>query len=328
MNGGAAWSDWAEVNAYWTLQGTPNAVYDSVAKTTMLFARGSANGAMGVSTSTDNGASWSNWTQVNAYWSNFSGDASAVYNPDAQRITVFARGGDGKIGYTQSANGGASWSNWAEVNAYWNNFSGDPHVIYNPSTKRMTVFARGGDGSIGYTQSGNDGASWSNWAQVNAYWNNFSGDPHILLDPDAQRITVFARGGDGKIGYTQSGNDGASWSNWAEVNAYWGNFSGDPHAIYNRSTKRITVFARGGDGSVGYTQSGNGGASWSNWAQVNAYWNNFTGDPVGVYDPDSMQDTVFALGSGGHLGYTQSGKGEAGWSNWAEVNPYWTLIGS
>ncbi|MGW3175579.1 Ig-like domain-containing protein [Streptomyces sp. NPDC001153] len=325
-NGGASWSNWTEANAYWTLQGTPDAVYDPDTKTTMLFARGSANGAMGISTSSNNGASWSNWTQVNAYWSNFKGDASAVYNPDTKKVTVFARGGDGKIGYTQSSNDGATWSNWAEVNAYWNNFAGDPHVIYNPTTKRMTVFARGGDGRIGYTQSSNDGASWSNWAEVNADWNNFAGDPHVVLNPDTHQMTVFARGGDGKIGYTQSSNDGASWSNWAEVNAYWNNFAGDPHPVYNARTKTISLLARGGDGKIGYTQSSNDGANWSNWAEVNAYWNNFAGDPTATYDPDTTQNTVFALGSGGHMGYTQSSGG--GWTNWAEVNAYWTLIGS
>ncbi|WP_159032916.1 glycoside hydrolase domain-containing protein [Streptomyces fodineus] len=327
-NGGASWSNWAEANAYWRLQGTPNAVYDADAKMTMLFARGQADGAMGISTSTNNGATWSNWAQVNAYWSNFKGDASAVYNPDTKKVTVFARGGDGRIGYTQSGNAGASWSNWAEVNAYWNNFAGDPHVIYNPYTKKMTVFARGGDGRIGYTQSGNDGASWSNWAEVNAYWNNFAGDPHVVLNPDTKRMTVFARGGDGRIGYTQSGNDGASWSNWAEVNAYWNNFAGDPRPVYNASAKTISLLARGGDGRIGYSQSGNDGASWSNWAEANAYWNNFVGDPSAIYDPDTAQSTVFALGSGGHMGYTQSINSVSGWTNWAEVNAYWTLIGS
>ena len=218
----------------------------------MVFARGSADGAMGFSAIADNGGGWSKWAQVNAYWSNFKGDASAVYNPESGRVTVFARGGDGKIGYTQSGNGGASWSKWAEVNAYWNNFKGDPHAIYDPESHRMTVFARGGDGKIGYVQSGNDGASWSNWAEVNAYWNNFSGDPHVVVNSDTHRMTVFARGGDGRIGYTQSGNGGGSWSKWAEVNAYWNNFQGDPRPVYNPKTGRMTIFARGGDGSVGY----------------------------------------------------------------------------
>ncbi|SEO29524.1 hypothetical protein SAMN05216267_102289 [Actinacidiphila rubida] len=326
LNGGASWSNWAEANGYWTLQGTPSAVYDPDAKATLLFARGSADGAMGISRSTNNAASWSNWTQVNPYWTNFKGDASAVYNSTTKRVTVFARGGDGRIGYTQSTNGGVSWTNWAEVNAYWNNFSGDPHVIFNPTTNRMTVFARGGDGRIGYTQSTNDGASWSNWAEVNAYWNNFSGDPHIVLNPTTNRMTVFARGGDGRICYTQSTNDGASWSNWAEVNAYWNNFSGDPRPVYNPHTKTISLLARGGDGRIGYTQSTNDGASWSNWNEANAYWNNFTGDPTPVYDPDTTQNTAFALGSGGHMGYTQSNSN--GWTNWSEVNAYWTLIGS
>jgi hypothetical protein len=271
-NGGASWSNWTEVNGYWLLQGTPNAVYHAGAKVTMLFARGQADGAMGISSSTDSGASWSNWAQVNAYWSNFKGDASAVYNPDTKVVTVFARGGDGEIGYTQSGNAGASWSNWAEVNAYWNNFSGDPHAIYNPSTKKMTVFARGGDGRIGYTQSGNDGASWSNWAEVNAYWNNFSGGPYPVYNPAAKTITLLARGGDGEIGYTRSGNDGASWSNWAEVNAYWNNFTGDPTAIYDPDTAQSTVFALGSGGHMGYTQSTGSTGGWTNWAEVNAYW--------------------------------------------------------
>ncbi|MFC0439898.1 CHAP domain-containing protein [Kutzneria buriramensis] len=325
-NGGASWSNWAEANAYWQLQGTPDAVYDADAKMTMLFARGQSDGAMGISTSTNNGASWSNWAQVNAYWSGFKGDASAVYNPDTKKVTVFARGGDGRIGYTQSGNAGASWSNWAQVNAYWANFSGDPHAIYDPDTKKLTVFARGGDGRIGYTQSANDGASWSNWAEVNAYWANFAGDPHVVYDPDAKKLTVFARGGDGKIGYTQSGNGGASWSSWAEVNAYWANFSGDPRPVYDASTKTISLLARGADGRIGATRSANDGASWSNWAQANAYWANFSGDPAAIYDPDTKQSTVFALGSGGHMGYTQSVA--SGWTNWAEVNAYWTLIGS
>ncbi|MBY8881160.1 glycoside hydrolase domain-containing protein [Actinacidiphila acidipaludis] len=218
-NGGASWSDWAEANGYWALQGTPNAVYDPDAKATLLFARGSADGAMGISRSTDNGASWSNWTQVNPYWSNFKGDASAVYNSTTKRVTVFARGGDGRIGYSQCSNGGVSWSNWAEVNAYWNNFSGDPHVIFNPTTNRMTVFARGGDGRIGYAQSGNDGASWSNWTEANGYWNNFAEDPTLVYDPDTAQNTAFALGSGGHMGYSQSSAGG--WTNWAEVNAYW-----------------------------------------------------------------------------------------------------------
>ncbi len=271
-NGGASWSNWTEANAYWQLQGTPNAVYDADARMTMLFARGQADGAMGITTSTDNGATWSTWAQVNAYWSNFKGDASAVYNPDTKKVTVFARGGDGKIGYTQSGNVGGSWSNWAEVNAYWNNFSGDPHVVLNPDTHQMTVFARGGDGKIGYTQSSNDGASWSNWAEVNAYWNNFSGDPHAVYNASTKTISLLARGGDGKVGYTQSSNDGASWSNWTEANAYWNNFTSDPSAIYDPDTTQSTVFALGSGGHMGYTQSINSVSSWTNWAEVNAYW--------------------------------------------------------
>ena len=271
-NGGASWSNWAEANAYWQLQGTPDAVYDASTKTTMLFARGQADGAMGITTSTDNDASWSNWTQVNAYWSNFKGDASAVYNPDTKKVTVFARGGDGTIGYTQSSNDGASWSNWAQVNAYWNNFQGDPHVIYNPDTKKMTVFARGGDGEIGYTQSSNDGASWTNWAQVNAYWNNFQGDPRPVYNASTKTISLLARGSDGEIGYSQSANDGASWSNWAQVNAYWNNFQGDPAATYDPDTSQSTVFALGSGGHMGYTQSINSGSGWTNWSEVNAYW--------------------------------------------------------
>ncbi|MGW7529831.1 hypothetical protein [Streptomyces sp. NPDC054783] len=269
-DGGASWSNWTEANAYWALQGTPSTVYDPDAKMTMLFARGASDGAMGISTSTNDGAGWSNWAPVNAFWSNFKGDASAVYNPDTKKVTVFARGGDGRIGYTQSGNAGASWSNWAEVNAYWNNFAGDPHVIYNPVTKRMTVFARGGDGRIGYTQSTNDGASWSNWAEVNAYWNNFTGDPHPVYNASTKSISLLARGGDGRIGYTQSTNDGASWSNWAEANAYWNNFTGDPTAIYDPNTNRNTAFALGSGGHMGYTQSNASG--WSNWGEVNAYW--------------------------------------------------------
>ena len=267
-NGGASWSNWAEANAYWTLEGVPTAVYHAGAKTTMLFARGSANGAMGISTSS--GANWSNWTQVNAYWNNFKGDASAVYNPDTHKVTVFARGGDGRIGYTQSSNAGTTWSNWAEVNAYWNNFSGDPHLVLNPVSHQMTVFARGGDGRIGYTQSSNDGASWSNWAEVNAYWNNFAGDPHPVYNANTKTISLLARGGDGRIGYTLSVNDGASWSNWAEVNAYWNNFIGDPTAVYDPDTNQNTAFALGSGGHMGYTQSSGGG--WTDWSEVNAYW--------------------------------------------------------
>ncbi|MGW2425996.1 Ig-like domain-containing protein [Streptomyces sp. NPDC001709] len=167
-NGGASWSNWTEANAYWTLQGRPNAVYDPDAKTTMLFARGVTDGAMGISTNTNDGASWSNWTTVNAYWSNFKGDASAAYNPDTKKVTVFARGGDGRIGYTQSSNDGASWSNWSEVNGYWNNFAGDPTASYDPNTTENTAFALGSGGHMGYTQS--SGSGWSNWAEVNAYW--------------------------------------------------------------------------------------------------------------------------------------------------------------
>jgi hypothetical protein len=324
-NGGASWSNWAEANAYWTLQGKPNSLYDPDTKTTMIFARGSADGAMGISRSGNNGATWTNWTAMNAYWSNFKGDASSVYDPDTKTSTVFARGGDGSIGYTQSTNGGASWSNWAVVNPFWGNFSGDPHVIYNPATKTMTAFAKGGDGKIGYTQSTNGGASWSNWAQVNAYWANFTGDPHVVLNPDTGRMTVFAKGSTGEIGYTQSTNNGASWSNWAQVNAYWGNFSGDAYPVYNQATKTISLLARGGDNRMGVTTSPTDGATWSNWTEANAYWNGFTGDPTAVYDPDTAQSTVFALGGGGHMGYSQSVNG---WTNWAEVNAYWTLIGS
>ena len=327
-NGGASWSNWTEANAYWTLQGTPNSLYDPDTKTTMIFARGSADGAMGISISGDNGAGWTNWTQMNAYWSNFKGDASSVYDPDTKTITVFARGGDGTIGYTQSGNGGAGWTNWAPVNAYWGNFAGDPHAIYNPATKTMTVFARGGDNKIGYTQSTNGGASWSNWAEVNAYWAGFTSDPHVVLNPDTGTMSLFAKGGTGEIGYTQSTSNGAAWSNWAQVNAYWGNFSGAAYPVYNPATKRISLLARGGDGKMGVTTSPNDGASWTNWTEANAYWNGFTGDPTGVYDPATSQDTVFALGGGGHMGYSQGVNSSNGWTNWSEVNAYWTLIGS
>ncbi|MFD7335416.1 hypothetical protein ACFV98_05355 [Streptomyces violascens] len=40
-------------------------------------------------------------------------------------------------GYPQSTNDGASWSDWAETNAYWNNFTGDPTASYDPSTRAV-----------------------------------------------------------------------------------------------------------------------------------------------------------------------------------------------
>ncbi|MFD9636652.1 hypothetical protein [Streptomyces violascens] len=46
-------------------------------------------------------------------------------------------------GYPRSTSDGANWSNssnWAEDNAYWNNFTGDPTASYDPST-RAVAFA-------------------------------------------------------------------------------------------------------------------------------------------------------------------------------------------
>jgi hypothetical protein len=112
------------------------------------------------------------------------------------------------------------------------------------------------------------------------------------------------------------------------VNPFWGNFSGAAYPVYNQATKTISLLARGGDGKMGVTTSPNDGASWSNWAEANQFWNGFTGDPTAVYNPDTSQATVFALGGGGHMGYSQSVNSVNGWTNWAEVNPFWTLVGN
>ncbi|MFD7165435.1 hypothetical protein [Streptomyces violascens] len=43
-------------------------------------------------------------------------------------------------GYPRSTSDGANWSNssnWAEANAYWNNFTGDPTASYDPSTRAV-----------------------------------------------------------------------------------------------------------------------------------------------------------------------------------------------
>ena len=247
----------------------------------------------------------------------------SVYDPHTNATTVFGMGADGRIGYTTGA--GTTWPNWAEVNNYWTfPTAAKPTAVYNPDTKTTLVFARGSDGSMGVSTRADGAANWSVWTELNNYWK-FAGDPSAAYNPDSKTLTVFARGTTGEIGFTQSVNGGA-WSQWAQVNQSW-TFAGDPHAIYNPDTKQVSVFGRGTDGSIGVSTYIPGAAwPWSNWTELNNYWK-LSGDPSIAYNPSSKTMSVFGLGSGGHVGFTQSVNGGA-WSQWTEVNQSWTFAGN
>ncbi|GAB3971011.1 hypothetical protein GCM10029978_045390 [Actinoallomurus acanthiterrae] len=237
----------------------------------------------------------------------------SVFNPVSGTTTVFGRGLDGSIGFSQNSGGG--WSKWVEVNPYWK-FAGDPRAVFNTATNTTMVFGRGTDGSIGVSE--NSGGGWSKWAEVNPYWK-FAGDPTVVTSPTSNYTIVFARGNDGSIGFSQ--NSGGGWSKWAEVNPYW-KFAGDPRAVFNTATNTTMVFGRGTDGSIGVSENSGGG--WSKWAEVNPYWK-FAGDPTVVTSPTSDYTVVFARGNDGSIGFSQNSGG--GWSKWAEVNPYWKFAG-
>lgn len=325
---GTGWPNWAPVSGNWGTFPTtvkPTGIYNPDTKEMMVFAR-QADGTVGMSQYPDHGNAWfSTWTELNPYWK-LAGEPSVVYNPDTRTMTVFARGNDGNLGFTQSVNGGP-WSNWTIVNTYWGaTFVGDPHAIYNPDTKQVSVFARSSAGDIGVSTTVPGAAwPWSNWAVANRFWK-LGGDPSVAYNPTTKTMSLFARGTDGNLGVSSNVN-GAGFSNWAIVNTYWGaGFTGTPHATYNSDTKQVSVFARDSAGDMGVSTYVPGGAwPWSKWAVVNPFWK-LTGDPGASYNASTKTMTVFAMGSMNHLGVTASVNGGQ-FSNWNDANIYWNLAG-
>ncbi|MEY9862746.1 hypothetical protein ABH935_008394 [Catenulispora sp. GAS73] len=246
----------------------------------------------------------------------------SVYDPNTNATTVFGMGANGRIGYTTGA--GTNWPNWSEVSNMWLfPTTAKPTAVYNPDSKTTFVFARGTDGSMGVSTRADGASGWTPWTEMNNYWK-LAGDPSAAYNPTTQTMYVFARGSGGHVGFIQSVN-GGRWSQWTDVNQSW-TFAGDPHAIYNPDTKQVSVFARGNDGSTGVSTYIPGASwPWSNWTELNNYWK-LAGDPSAAYNPTTQTMYVFARGSGGHVGFTQSVNGGR-WSQWTDVNQSWTFAG-
>lgn len=158
-----------------------------------------------------------------------------------------------QIKYSQSIDGGSSWSAWRNI-APVSGYSGQKYwqehpVIYIDGNDNLYVVWEGRDADhpdstqTKFTKSTNGGSDWSSWMNVNARSSNQS-RPTIVVDSNGH-IYIMAYGywnGEQNILWTKSTNGGSSFNSWQAVAANSGKDQRHPSACIDTSDKIYLVY--------------------------------------------------------------------------------------
>jgi C1A family cysteine protease len=223
------------------------AATSSATGTISVFVRGNDNGIWS-RTTTDGGATWSNWVSIGGQIPSGTGPAACSWG--SGRLAVFARGTDGAMWYRTYT--GTSWSNWQSLGGI---LTSSPAAT-SRNSGGMTVFVRGNDGGIWYRDY--VGGSWGNWVSIGG--QTPSGRAPAVCSWGGGRLDVFAQGTDGAL-WHKSYDTATSWSNWQSIG---GSPTSSPAAT-SPGTGLIDVVARGSDNGL-WEKTYNGG--WSAWTSA------------------------------------------------------------
>jgi hypothetical protein len=226
-------------------------------------------------------------------WEGFGGtiqSAPAVASWAANRLDVFALGGDGKL--NQQWWDGATWHGWQSRGGV---FKGGPAAVsWGPN--RIDVFVRGMDDHLGHLWW--NGSAWQGWQDLGG---TLTSAP-AAASWAANRLDVFAAGSDGNLKHKWW--DGSTWHDWENLG---GKFKGAPAAV-SWGPNRIDIFVRGMDDHLGHLWWN--GSQWSNWQDLGGP---ITSAPA-VASWGANRLDVFAAGSDGNL--THKWWDGSAWSDW------------
>ncbi|GAA3457220.1 GH25 family lysozyme [Dactylosporangium matsuzakiense] len=176
-----------------------------------------------------------------------------------------------------------------------------PAAIPHAASAQMQVYTDAGHGlSQRYWSPGYGWSSWSNFG------GGIAGTPHVLQNPTAKTIEVYARTRDGRLAqkYWQAGR----WSDWTDLG---GDLAGDPVVFYSPRYGSTEIYARGSNGHL-MQRFYSGG--WSAWNDLGG---DLAGDPAEiVYNPVYRTTEIYARSSSGRLVQKYFA---AGWSGWNDL---------
>src|SRR5581483_705619 len=166
---------------------------------------------------------------------------------------MFSRGNDNALWWKCPGRG--TWSSLGGC------LIGNPAAARN-ADGRVEVFVRGCDNAMYHNWQTCPGcASWSGW--VNLYGGQWTSDPAAAMDV-LGLLEVFARDNNGALERIYQTTSGGAWSGWISLGGY---LIGNPTVTIDPATWGLTIFMRGGGGTV-YRQfqcncpTNNG---WSGW---------------------------------------------------------------
>ena len=147
------------------------------------------------------------------------------YGTDAQFNGAHER----QIKYVQSADSGASWSDWRNIGpvmGYEDDSLWQEHpTIQIDQQNQLYVVWQGRDANheqksqIKWSRSTDGGASWADWRNIRADPARSFSRPVLLLGPQGQLFALaYADGQEGmRIFWTRSDDGGATWRAWSLV---------------------------------------------------------------------------------------------------------------
>jgi hypothetical protein len=151
--------------------------------------------------STDGGLGWTvAWSRI-PNGSGFLGGPGIATSGDGQIVYVVGQGGDGRMYWAKSINGGASWAvAWGAI-PYGTFPAGSiPAVATSADGNTVYVVAQGSNQMMYYAQSIDGGNTWTAaWGQIPQGTFPLGAGPAVTTSWDASTLHVFAQGTDGNI---------------------------------------------------------------------------------------------------------------------------------
>ncbi|MDA0179921.1 hypothetical protein OJ997_06410 [Solirubrobacter phytolaccae] len=219
----------------------------------------------------------------------------AAVRDAAGTIVVAARGEDGTVYVLPDGD-------WSAREPVATGAAGAPDLLLN-ADNRLELYFRGVDGKLWWTAQ-----TLTGWADPEALGGSPAGEPAAILDSRPRSI-VFVRETDSELRVWV--NDGG----WANA-PLGGPFPGDP-AVARDAGGRLTLFARGQDGTPWFTRQPDASAFTFSFFTSHSPVQ-IVGDPSVVTSGDGALH-VFARGADGALWWTHNEPANNIWSLWESL---------
>ena len=225
----------------------------------------------------------------------------AIASRGTNLLDIVQIGLDGIPYWTQSTDGGSTWSNWTSISGVG---VGAP-VLISAAANTLDAFIQGTDQNVYWKHY--NGSSWTGWAAFGSQSALMqSGDTLSASTPGGGVIDIVYRAVTTNATW-YAHYSGSSWGSWTSIG---GSMVASP-TVQSISSTECWIFSVGG-GAVPYYQHYSGG-SWSGWTSLGGAVSSV--QPVTSYDGTSMF-TVWATGSGFYYKRYASGA----WGSWTSFS--------